>query len=218
MDRCISQLKLRGVQLRIPINGKPVDRPEFLPRYDQMCRYNLPIWWHPQGRSDISHYEGESGLKYGIFHLWGLPFETTVSMTRLVLGGILEKYPNLKIVTHHCGAMISFFAERIRNHFNSCEMRHKADYYQFLSRHPIEYFRMFYNDTAIFGNTAALMCAYDFFGPDHMLFGTDMPYDPTLGDRGVAQIIEAVERMNIPDSDRRKIFEENARKLMRLAI
>jgi predicted TIM-barrel fold metal-dependent hydrolase len=218
LDRCIKQLKLRGVQLRIPVNGKPVDSPEFLPLYDQICTYNLPIWWHPQSRRDIPNYEGESESQYGIFHLWGLPFETTVSMTRLVFGGILEKYPKLKIITHHCGAMISFFSGRIINHCNSAEMRHRTDYSQGLTKHPIDYFRMFYNDTAIFGNTAALMCAFDFFGADHLLFGTDMPYDPTLGDDGVRRIIEAIEKMTISDADKKRIFEDNARRLMRLPI
>jgi|SRR5271157_843639 len=218
LDRSINQLKLRGLQVRIPINGKPVDSPEFLPLYDQICKYNLPIWWHPSSRSDVPNYENESGSKYGIAHMWGLPFETTVSMTRLVFGGVLEKYPNLKIITHHSGAMVPFFAERIVNSTNSNEMLHKANYTQGLTKHPIEYFRMFYNDTALNGNTPALMCAYDFFGGDHLLFGTDMPYDPTLGDRGVGRVIEAIEKMNIPDSDKKKIFEENARKLMRLPI
>jgi aminocarboxymuconate-semialdehyde decarboxylase len=218
LDRAINQLNLRGVQLRIPINGNPVDLPEFLPLYGKMCQHNLPIWWHPQGRPDIPNYEGERESKYWIWHTWGLPIETTVSMTRLVFSGILEKYPNLKIVTHHCGAMVPFFAERIINHYNFIEMRNKLDFKRGLTKHPIEYFRKFYNDTAILGNPSALMCAYDFFGAERILFGTDMPFDPTLGDYGIGRTIKAIEQMDIPDSDKKKIFEDNARDLMRLPI
>lgn len=218
LERTINQLNFRGVQLRIPINGKPVDLPEFHPLYEEMCRYNLPIWWHPEGRRQIPNYEGESESKYWIWHLWGLPFETTVSMTRLIFGGIFEKYPKLKIITHHGGAMVPFFSERIRNHYNFLEMRNKMDFHRGLTEHPVEYFRKFYNDTAILGNTPALMCAYDFFGADHLLFGTDMPFDPTLGDYGTGCTIKSIEQMNIPDMDKKKIFEGNARKLLRLPV
>lgn len=218
LERCVNDLKLRGVELRIPINGKPVDRPEFFPLYEAMCKYNLPIWWHPQKTSKIPDYPDESESKYVVWHMWGLPYETTVSMTRMVFGGVLERFPNLKIITHHCGGMVPYFAQRIVNHYNQREMRNKYTHAVGLTQPHIEYFRKFYNDTAILGNTSALMCAYDFFGAEHILFGTDTPYDPQVGDWGIRQTIEGVEGMDIPASDKKKIFEDNARKLLRLPI
>ena len=218
LDRAVNELKLRGVYLRIPINGKPVDREEFMPLYEKMCQYNLPIWWHPSSSPKKADYADESESKYFIWHTWGLVWETTVSMTRLVFSGTLEKFPNLKIITHHCGAMVPYFAERIVNHYNGQEMRVKANYKVGLTQPHIEYFRKFYNDTAILGNTSALMCGYDFFGAEHLLFGTDTPYDPQLGDYGTRNTIEAIEQMDIPDADKKKIFEDNARQLLRLPI
>jgi predicted TIM-barrel fold metal-dependent hydrolase len=76
---------------------------------------------------------------------------------------------------------------------------------------------MFYNDTAVSGSRSALMCAYDFFGPEHILFGTDMPMDNEYGARLLRQTIEAIERMDIPDGDKQLIFEGNARRLLGLA-
>ncbi len=218
VDRAINELKLRGVLVRIPISGKPVDRAEFMPLYERMCQYNLPIWFHPQRSLITPDYPDESESKYYIWHLWGLVYETTISMTRLVFSGILEKYPKLKIITHHCGAMVPYFSQRIVNHYNMSEMRAKTNYKAGLTEPHIEYFRRFYNDTALLGNTPALMCAYQFFGAEHLLFGTDMPYDPQLGDYGIRHTIQAIERMDIPDSDRKKIFEDNARILLRLPI
>ena len=62
------------------------------------------------------------------------------------------------------------------------------------------------------------MCGYAFFGADHMVFATDMPYDPELGDIYVRETIHAVEGMDIPNSEKKMIFEDNARELMRLPV
>ncbi len=215
VDRAVKELNLRGILLRIPINGKPVDLPEFMPLYERMCQYNLPIWFHPQKNRE---YLAEGESKYLIWHMWGLPYETTVAMTCLVFGGVLERYPNLKIITHHCGAMVPYFEGRIVGHYDYSETRLNAKFKQNLTKPPIEYFRMFYNDTAIYGSVPAFMCAYSFFGADHLLFGTDVPMDSQLGDRQTREVIQGIEHMDIPDFDKKKIFEDNARKLLRLPI
>ncbi len=218
IDRAINELKLRGILLRIPINGRPVDRPEFMPLYERMCQYNLPIWFHPQRNPKVPDYADEDESKYVIWHLWGLVYETTVAMTRLVFSGVMEKFPKIKLITHHCGAMVPYFSKRIINHYNMHEMRNKADFKQGLTEQPIDYFRRFYNDTALIGNTPALMCAYDFFGAKNILFGTDAPFDSQLGDYGTKRTIRAIEQMDIPDWDKKQIFEENARRLLRLPV
>ena len=88
-----------------------------------------------------------------------------------------------------------------------------------LSKSPIEYYKMFYNDTAIHGNTPALMLAYKFWGADHILFGADMPLgDYFYGFRSYRQTINAIETMEITDEEKQKIFGENALKLLRLAV
>jgi len=97
-------------------------------------------------------------------------------------------------------------------------MRNKTAYTRGLTDLPVEYFRRFYTDTALVGNTPALMCAYDFFGAERLLFGSDAPFDAQLGDYGIRRTIEAIERMEIPAADKKKIFEDNARKLLRLPV
>ncbi len=218
IDRAVKELKLRGILLRIPINGRPVDRAEFLPLYEKMCQLNLPIWFHPHKNPKVADYPDETESKYLIWHLWGLVVESTYSMTRLVIGGVLEKFPRLKIIIHHCGAMVPYFSERIVNHYHQSEMRNKTKFTVDLTEPPEDYFRRFYTDTALIGNTPALMCAYHFFGPDHLLFGSDSPFDAQLGDYGTKRTIQAIEEMSIPDADKKKIFEGNARKLLRLPV
>lgn len=216
IDRSIKELKFRGIELWTSINGKPLDLPEFYPIYEKMCQYDLPILIHPCRSAEVADYSTETKSKYAIFRYFGWVYETTVAMSRLVFGGVLQKYPTLKIVTHHCGAMVPFLSQRISSLYNYDEMRRRESYTGILNNPPVEYFRMFYNDTAIQGNTSALMCANDFFGADHLLFGTDMPMDSQDGNANIRDTIDAIEQMAIPEVDKKKIFETNARKLFKL--
>ena len=123
---------------------------------------------------------------------------------RIAGSGILEKFPRLKFVTHHAGGTVPYLAKRIE----------LAPYkYPELNNPVIDSVRLFYGDTAVQGNTANLMCAYALFGADHMLFGTDFPYArPEL----VKATMKSINDMNITDTERTEILEENALKILNL--
>jgi len=114
MDRTINQMGFKGVFIQIPVAGRPMDLPEFMPIYERMCDYDLPIWIHPTRHASYPDYANEDASKYGLQHVFGWPFETTIAMSRIVCSGILMKYPNLKLITHHAGAMIPFLSGRIQ--------------------------------------------------------------------------------------------------------
>lgn len=217
-DRAIKDLKFRGVQINTPIEGKPLDSPEFMPLYEKMARYNLPIWIHPMRTVDYPDYKTEKTSRFMIFHIFGWPYETAAAMTRLVFSGVLDKYPDLKFVTHHCGGMVPYLEERIIGAYDHAEVLRRAKYKDGLTKAPIDYFKMFYYDTSLYGNSPALMNGFSFCGAEHMLFGTDFPYDSQFGERYTRQTIEAVERMDIEALDKKKIFEDNAKKLLRLPL
>jgi predicted TIM-barrel fold metal-dependent hydrolase len=215
-DRAIKDLKFKGVYLHTPVDEKPLDAPEFLPLYEKMSEYDLPIVIHPMRKIDHPDYLTEKVSRYNMFSLFGWPYDTTSAMARLVFSGIMEKYPNLKIVTHHLGGMVPFYAERIRQFTQVMRIGEEKPV---LKKDAIDYFRMFYADTAIYGNPTALKCGHEFFGPDHILFGIDFPLgDTEHGDRNYRQTINAIEQMDITEEERKKIYEDNARKLMRLPI
>jgi aminocarboxymuconate-semialdehyde decarboxylase len=215
-DHAIKDLKFKGVYLHTPVDEKPLDSPEFLPLYEKMVEYGLPIVIHPMRRVDHPDYLTEKTSKYNMFSLFGWPYDTTSAMARLVFSGIMEKYPTLKIVTHHLGGMVPFYAERIRQFTQVFRRGEKG---LGLKKDAIDYFHLFYADTAIYGNTPALMCGFDFFGADRVLFGIDFPLgDTEWGDRNYRQTINAIEAMAVSDEDKKKIYEDNARKLMRLPI
>lgn len=219
IDRAINDLKFRGVQMNTPIETKPLDSPEFMPIYEKMSQYNLPIWIHPMRTVDYADYRSEKKSRYMIFHVFGWPYETAAAMTRLVFSGVCEKYPNLRFITHHAGGMVPFLEERIIGAYDHAEMLRRAKYKQGLTKAPIDYFKKsFYYDTAIYGSTSGLTCTRDFCGAEQVLFGTDFPYDSQFGERYTRQTIDAIEQMNIDEDEKKKIFEDNARKLLRLPI
>ncbi len=214
-ERAIDELSFKGIQLFTSINGKPLDSPEFMTLFETMTRYDLPIWIHPVRGRDTPDYKGESYSKFRIFHIFGWPFETSAALTRLVFSGVFERLPNVKFITHHCGGMISFFAERLATQGQAMvdKQGQFTETTANLSRPVEEYFKMFYADTAIEGNTAGLMCGHAFFGADRIVFGTDQPYG---GVKKLGRGINAVEEMAVSDADKRKIFEDNARRLLHL--
>jgi predicted TIM-barrel fold metal-dependent hydrolase len=210
LDRAVKDLGLKGVQLFTPIKNQPWNLAQLMPLFERLSDYSLPIWIHPVRPIDRYDYE-----TYFMNHVFGWPYESTAAMVHLVLGGILEKFPRIKIIIHHCGAMVPFFAGRIIESYDASSTIHGMEHKTDLSRPFIDYFKMFYTDTVLGRGTAGLMCGYDFFGGERLLFGTDMPYDAEVGNR-VARTIEAVDGMAISAQVKKMIYEGNARKLLNL--
>ncbi len=219
-DRAIKELGFKGIYVHSNIDGKPLDAPDFLPFFEKMAAYDLPIYIHPWRGNDYPEYPVEDESKYAIASTFGWPYETTAAMTRIVFSGLFERFPNLKVVTHHGGGMVSFYEQRIVQHYGQLQSSYH-DYSEISSRlrkAPIDYYKMFYNDTAIHGNTPALMLAYSFWGADKLIFGADMPLgDPAFGMRSYTETIGAIEAMDISDEDKRKILGGNVAKLLKLA-
>jgi predicted TIM-barrel fold metal-dependent hydrolase len=206
VDRAINDLKLRGVQIFTSINDKPLDSPEFLPLFQKMAQYDLPIWIHPLKEITEPDYPGEQGSRYGLAAIIGWPHATSMAIMRLAASGVLEKYPKLKFITHHDGGTVPYLAGRIQ---------YSPFKYENLTKPITESLRLFYNDTAVQGNVSNLMCAYAFCGAGHMLFGTDFPMvTPDL----VKETIRSINEMTISEADKGKIFLENARQILKLPV
>ncbi len=201
IDRAVKDLKLRGIQVGTDVNGKPLDLPEFMPVWEKMEQYNLPVLIHPSKNQLSPDYPGEGESKYELFRIVGWPQSTTMAMLRLVHGGVLEKYPGLKFVTHHAGGTVPYLAKRI-----------EASDTGTMPKSLIEYMKLFYNDTAVGGSTANLMCAHAFFGADHLVFATDFPF----GFKNFKEKLSCIGEMDIPESEKGRILEGNAREILGL--
>src|SRR5690606_5347278 len=142
-------------------------------------------------------------------------------MARIVFSGVLERFPHLKFLIHHGGSMVPHFAGRVGPGWDQLGARtpeeHKDDLAGYpLTKRPIDYFRMFYVDTAHFGAGNALQSSLAFFGVEHTLFGSDSPFDPEKGPGYIRSTIRNIEELDISDAERQRIFEDNARRVFGL--
>ena len=222
MDRAIGKLGARGVQICSSVNGRALDEPEFFPVFERVTRkHELPIWMHPARPATRADYVNEQKSKYEIWQVLGWPFETSVAMARIVFSGLFEKLPDMRLITHHCGAMIPFFAGRAETLWAQLGSRSADENYdeilKRMTKKPIEYFKMFYADTVLGGSASALRCGLDFFGADKIVFASDCPFDPEGGPMFIREGIRSIEDLNLSENDKRKIYFGNALRLMRMS-
>ena len=221
MDRAINQLGARGVQIITSVAGRPLDDPEFFPVFERATsHHDVAIWMHPARPASRADYAGEPKSRYEIWQVLGWPFETSVAMARLVFSGLFDRLPKLRIVTHHCGGMIPFFAGRAETLWAQLGSRSaegdEAQVLKNLKKPPIEYFRMFYGDTVLGGAAAPLACGLAFFGADRVVFASDCPFDPEGGPMYIREGIRSIEELGLPEGDKRKIYFGNAMGLLKL--
>ena len=220
LDRAIKDLKAVGVQFFSNVKGAPLDLPEFEPLFARMAEIDLPIWIHPARAANFPDYLTEKKSKYEIWWAFGWPYETSVAMARIVFAGYFDKYPNLKIISHHLGAMIPYFEGRVGPGWDQLGSRTSDEDYtvilEQLKKRPLDYFKMFYADSAVFGSVAATKCGLEFFGADNVLFASDSPFDPEKGPGYIRETIKVITELPISDTDKQKIFEGNAKRLLKL--
>jgi aminocarboxymuconate-semialdehyde decarboxylase len=222
LDRVLMTLGATGIQIWSNVNGRPLDEPEFAPIFERMAAANLPIWIHPARPASFADYSTETKSKYEMWWVFGWPYESSVAMSRILFAGYFDRFPDLKIIVHHLGGMIPHFAGRIGGGLDQLGTRTDDEdltvYSRRLRRRPYDYYRMFYGDTALFGARHAVQCGIEFFGADQVLFGTDMPFDPEKGTGFIRETIRNIEEIDLSAEDRRKIYEGNARRLLRLKL
>ena len=220
LKRAIDDLGACGVQMYTNVADKPLTAPEFRPLFAALVERDRPIWLHPTRGAKFPDYLTEDKSKYEIWWTFGWPYETSVTMARIVFEGLFDEYPTLKIITHHLGGMVPYFEGRVGPGWDQLGTRTSDEdlgaVLTRLKKRPIDYFRMFYADTAVFGGRAATICGLDFFGVDKVLFASDSPFDPEKGPMFIRETIKIIDELDISDADRDKIYRGNAVKLLKL--
>ena len=219
-NRAIKDLGAVGVQIFTNVLGRPLTKPETMPLFDLMAELDRPIWMHPARGADFPDYKGEPKSHYEIWFVFGWPYETSVAMAHMVFSGLFDRHPDLKIITHHLGGMIPYFEGRVGPGWDQLGTRTSDEDYTLLlkklKKRPLDYFRLFYADTALFGAREATICGLKFFGVDRVLFASDSPFDPEKGSAYIRSTIEIIDSLDIKPEKRQAIYEGNAKRLLKL--
>jgi predicted TIM-barrel fold metal-dependent hydrolase len=223
IDRAIKELGACGIQIFSNVNGRPLDEPEFWPVFEKMAQHDLPIWLHPARGANFPDYATEKKSKYEIWWTIGWPYETSAAMCRLVFSGLFDRLPHAKIIIHHLGAMIPYFAGRFGPGLDQLGSRTADENYEEIldkmkakGRRPLDYFKMFYADTAVFGADAATECGIDFFGVERCMFASDCPFDPEGGPMYIRETIRILDALDVTKGQREQLYISNAKKLLKM--
>jgi aminocarboxymuconate-semialdehyde decarboxylase len=136
-----------------------------------------------------------------------------------VFGGVLERYPDLKFVTHHLGGMIPFYASRA-DAMGGEIARYRAasltEASEPLPGRPSDYFRKFFNDSMVNGSAAAMRCGLEFFGAERIMYGTDFPMGSNNGEDWPVEVLDTIRSLGLSAADQELLLGANLHRIMRL--
>jgi aminocarboxymuconate-semialdehyde decarboxylase len=219
-DRAVCDLGAAGLLLYTNVLGAPLSDPTFRPVFEKAAALDCPIWLHPIRGPETPDYPTEAASQHEIWFMFGWPYETAAAMARLVYAGLFVRLPDIKIITHHLGGLVPYLEGKIAMGFRQAAeggieenpVAREAG----LARPALDYFRLFYADTAVNGVDAAFACGLRFFGPERCLFASDAPFDPHGGAYLIEQDIRMIDAADIGADARDAIYAGNAARLLRL--
>ena len=201
MERAVLNLNLKGVEVGSNIRGRYLGDPMFWPFYEKVASLDVPIFIHPR---DVAGSERMKDFYFG--NLIGNPLDTTIAAAHIIFSGVLDRFPGLKIILSHAGGNLPYICGRLQHGFNV-----RPECKEFIKRSPLDYVKKFYFDT-IAHDSESLRFLISRVGADHVLIGTDYPYD--MGDMDPVRTVE--ELTELPADQVSKIMGENAVSLFKI--
>ena len=207
-----------GVQIYTNVAGKPLDDPAYEPFFAAMEKLDKPIWLHPARGANFPDYLSEKKSRYEIWWTFGWSYETAAAMARLVFSKIMDKYPKLKIITHHFGGIVPMLEGRIGPGWDQMGARTSDEDLTLglksLNKRPLDYFKhSFYADTAVFGGEPATHAGLAFYDLDKIVFASDCPFDPEKGTMYTRETLRILEGIDKPKADMDKIWHGNLERI-----
>lgn len=203
LDYAVKELGLKGVEICTNVNGKNLtDATLGLEKFFRRCEeLDIVVFMHPNG---FSHAERLTNHYFN--NVIGNPLETTIAVSHLIFDGVMERYPKLKFVLSHSGGYLAHYWARMDHAW-----RARPDCHTVAKKKPSSQLAKFYIDTITF-DTEMLKRTIDKWGADHIVLGTDYPYD--MGMFKPVEHVQSVPRLSAEDRDR--ILGGNAAKLLKI--
>jgi aminocarboxymuconate-semialdehyde decarboxylase len=200
LTRCIEGGAV-GVMVIANIDGVNLTHPDFAPVWQAIDDRSLPVLVHPtapQGTVDMNLGE------YGLIPPIGFMFDTTLAISRMILDGFLDRYPNLKIIAAHGGATLPYLVGRLDRCHEMIPACNAA-----IKEKPSSYLQRIYYDSVVYTQDALELCI-KVGGEENMLFGSDYPHN--IGDmKGCLSRVNA-----LPSSVAAKVRDSNAMRIFNL--
>ena len=207
LERTVTKLGFKGAMIHGMSNGEFLDLKKFWPIYERAEKLDVPLYFHPslpdQRVTDVYYQDYAKDFPLVVRPAWGYTVETATQAIRLVLSGVFDKHPKLKIVLGHFGETLPFLVWRIDSSL-------KRPGQKPLSFRDI-FCGNFYVTTSGFFSNPALLCCVMEMGVDHILFAVDWPFVPD--NKGAVDWMSTV---LLSDEDKAKILSGNAKRLFRM--
>jgi len=215
--RCVEDLDMKGIQIFSNVEGRSPADEAFEEFWATMDELSVPVWIHPALPASLDIDEGWAWIEKMV--TW--PNDTSRAVARLVFSGVLDRYENVEIVTHHLGGTLPYLVGRLHSWYRT--RREEPELYADptvadLSKPLDAYFDRIYADTAVssVGESYPIRNGLEFFGVDNVLFGYDYPFGPDEGEYWVETITAAIDDLDVPQADRHKIYAGNVARLLDL--
>jgi 2,3-dihydroxybenzoate decarboxylase len=206
LERTVTKHGFKGAMIHGLANGEFLDLKKYWPIYERAEKLDVPIYFHPAlpnaQVTAIYYQEYAKDFPLVVRPAWGFTVETATQAIRLVLSGVFEKHPNLKIVLGHFGETLPFLLWRI-------DAALKRPGQKPMSFRDI-FTNNFYVTTSGFFSDPALMCCVMEMGVDHILFAVDWPFVMN------PEAVDWMKDVPLSGADKAKILSGNAQKMLRL--
>jgi len=198
LERAVTKLGLRGVEIATNINGRYFDDPAFNPFWEAAQTLDALIFVHP------NQVVGADRMKeFNLANLIGNPTDTSLAFAKLIFSGVLERYPRLKFLLAHAGGFLPYTWGRLDRGYRIQDSAAAK-----IPKPPGEYVKLLNFDT-ITHSTMALEYLVANFGADHVVLGSDYPYD-----MGTGECVRQVDALGIGDASKAAILNGNATALL----
>jgi aminocarboxymuconate-semialdehyde decarboxylase len=209
VERAIKEGGMKGICVNSSVRGEYLDSKRAYPLYELAVQLDVPIFEHPPASTMGAEYMHD----YRLSEMVGRPCDTTLSIARLILFGVLEKYPKLKIICAHMGGAMMMLPGRLDFGYT---LRSETKAFgpwepDVLTMPPSEYIKQLYVDSMGF-HAPGVLCAVATIGSDHVLLGSDHPPVPI----SLKKSVDLIRDSGLQENDKKKILGRNAARLLKI--
>lgn len=198
--RLRNELDIRAIEIGTDVVGVDLDDPKFEPVWEALAELGTVVTLHPAGFTEARRLSD-----YYLVNVIGLPLSSTLAVTRLILGGVFERHPLLRMLVVHGGGYLPFYSARTDHAF-----RHRPEMREHIDRLPSEYLSNLWFDSTVF-SPVLLKQLVEQYGDDRVLLGTDYPFD-----MGQGNPVDFIASAGLTDDQRAKVLGRNAEELFGL--